>query len=161
MKRVYAKEEVCAGCGLCEVHCIVAHSKYRDNPIKAYKKQVPRPVARVFLEERRPVSLAVQCRHCDDPRCVKACITGAMHKDPHSGLVQCDSDRCVGCWTCVAACYHGAVRRDEEDGKVAAKCDMCADLGEELPRCVANCPNQALVFEEEEEYLSKRNPVSG
>ncbi|HWJ02702.1 MAG TPA: 4Fe-4S ferredoxin, partial [Verrucomicrobiae bacterium] len=27
MKKVYAKEEVCVGCRLCEVHCIVAHSE--------------------------------------------------------------------------------------------------------------------------------------
>ena len=30
MKRVYAKEELCLNCRLCEVYCKTAHSKSKD-----------------------------------------------------------------------------------------------------------------------------------
>ena len=39
--------------------------------------------------------------------------------------------------------------KQDSSGKVVAKCDFCPDL--EVPACVANCPNEALVLEEAEE----------
>ncbi len=148
MKRVYVREEYCAGCGLCQVHCITAHSEYKGDIIKAYKKSFPRPLARVIVEEKRPLSFSLQCRHCEEAECVKACITGAMQKDPATGIVINDTARCIGCWTCVLVCPYGAVRRDETLHKVAVKCDMCAEAGG-VPSCVENCPNGALEYREE------------
>ncbi len=147
MKRVYAKEEYCVGCRVCEVHCIVAHSDYKDDIVKAFKKQNPRPLPRITVEENRPISFALQCRHCEDAPCTKACITGAMQKDPETGVVTNEESRCVGCWTCILACPYGAISRDERGKKAASKCDLCSDLGC-TPACVKNCPNDALVFEE-------------
>jgi carbon-monoxide dehydrogenase iron sulfur subunit len=141
-KRVEAREEHCIGCGLCQVHCITVHSRYPHDIVKAFKRQSPRPVARVRLEEAKPVSFAVQCRHCDDPKCVKACITGAMIKDGATGVVTNQEDRCVGCWTCILVCPFGAITREEAGKKVAAKCDLCGDRG--MPACVEHCPNGAL-----------------
>lgn len=147
MKRVYAREQYCAGCKLCEVHCIVAHSEYPNDIVKAFKKQQPRPKARVVVEENRPVTFALQCRHCEEAYCVKSCITGAMHRD-EAGVVKNNEERCVGCWTCILACPYGAIVQDDKGKKVAAKCDLCSDLGSE-PACVQNCPNGALVYAEE------------
>ncbi|KKM10196.1 4Fe-4S ferredoxin [Clostridiales bacterium PH28_bin88] len=146
MKRVYAREEYCVGCRLCEVHCVVAHSRYKDI-VKAFKKDNHRPLPRIFVEENRPVSFALQCRHCEEAHCTKACITGAMQKDPVTGVVICDESRCVGCWTCILACPFGAIARDERGKKVASKCDLCSGSGD-IPACVKNCPNEALVFVE-------------
>ncbi len=143
MKKVYSVEEVCIGCRLCEVNCLVEHSQSK-HILKAYKLESPKAVPRVLVEEEGPVSFAVQCRHCDEPACVEACITGAMTK-AEDGKVVYDREKCVGCWTCVMVCPYGAVRRDVEAKKVA-KCDLCPDL--ETPACVANCPNRALVYEE-------------
>ncbi|MCR4442482.1 MAG: 4Fe-4S dicluster domain-containing protein [Peptococcaceae bacterium] len=150
MKKVYAREEYCTGCGLCQVHCITAHSPYKDNIVKAYKKTFPRPLPRVIVEEQRPVSFALQCRHCEDAPCVKACITGAMQRDPATGVVNNDESRCVGCWTCILVCPHGAVARDERGKKAASKCDMCSGI-HEVPACVAGCPNGALEYRGERE----------
>ncbi|ADG81582.1 4Fe-4S dicluster domain-containing protein [Thermincola potens] len=147
MKRIYANEEVCIGCRLCEVHCIVAHSRYPNDIVKAYKKG-PRPAARIIVEENKPVSFAIQCRHCDEPYCIKACITGAMHRDTETGTVVNDTERCVGCWTCIVACPFGAIVRDGAGKKVAAKCDLCIEKADGRPACVANCPNGALVLAE-------------
>jgi anaerobic carbon-monoxide dehydrogenase iron sulfur subunit len=146
MKKVFAKPKVCINCHLCKVYCVAAHSISKD-VIKAYKKENLRDTARIIVEEKNPLSFGLQCRHCDDPKCVASCISGAMSKDPETGIVFCDTTRCVGCLTCVVACPFGAVRPGP-DGK-ALKCDLCKDLGE--PACVANCPNQALSFEEKEE----------
>ncbi len=145
MKKVYVKEEVCIGCKLCEIHCIVEHSKSKDI-IKAFKKEVPRPVARVLVEEDGALSFALQCRHCDEPPCLEACISGAMLKDPKTNAVIHDKDKCVGCWMCVMVCPYGVIMRTEDGKKAASKCDLCPDRDE--PACVIGCPNEALVFEE-------------
>lgn len=142
-KRIYAKEEVCVGCKLCEVHCVVVHSKYKNDVVKAFKKSSSRPLPGIIVEERKPISFGIQCRHCDEPRCVKSCVTGAMRQDPVTGIVTNDEIRCIGCWTCILACPYGAIRRDYKGKKVASKCDFCIENGGD-PACVKNCPNEAL-----------------
>lgn len=141
MKRVYVNEKLCLNCRLCEVYCKVAHSKTK-NIIKAYTKEEPAPVSRICVEGNNDLSLPVQCRHCEDPECVKACITGAMIKDTITGIVTNDIDRCVGCLTCLIACPYGAIIV----GDVALKCDLCQS--EDEPACVKNCPNNALIYVE-------------
>jgi carbon-monoxide dehydrogenase iron sulfur subunit len=143
MKRVYSKEEVCMGCRLCEIYCTVEHSQTKDI-IKAFKFEKPKPKPHVLVEEEGGISFALQCRHCDKPACVEACVTGAMTK-AEDGKVLYNEQKCVGCWTCVMVCPFGALRRDVEAKKVI-KCDLCPQL--EIPACVANCPNRALVYEE-------------
>ncbi|HUU87684.1 MAG TPA: 4Fe-4S dicluster domain-containing protein [Candidatus Glassbacteria bacterium] len=144
MKKIMAKEQLCMGCGLCEVYCIVSHSKTKDI-IKAYNREQPRPTSRVNLEIHKPVSFAIQCRHCEDPPCVTACLSGAMTKDEKSSLVVHDSERCIGCWTCIMVCPYGAIKMDSS-GKAVSKCDLCSDSNE--PACVSNCPNNALIYKE-------------
>ncbi|MEJ5328448.1 MAG: 4Fe-4S dicluster domain-containing protein [Candidatus Bathyarchaeia archaeon] len=144
MKRIVAKEEFCIGCGLCEVYCTVQHSKSKDI-IKAYTREDPRPLGRVRLEVNKPVSFAVQCRHCEDAPCVIACLSGAMQKDESTGLVVHDAEKCMGCWTCIMVCPYSAIKMDVS-GKVVSKCDFCSGL--DVPACVANCPNCALVLKE-------------
>ena len=56
-----------------------------------------------------------------------------------------DQERCIGCGTCLLVCPLGALRLDVEQKKMV-KCDLCQ--GEEIPACVANCPNEALVYAE-------------
>ncbi len=145
-RKIQANEEVCIGCKLCEIYCIVEHSKSKDL-IKAFKKEFPRALSRVIVEENKPVTFALQCRHCDDPECVKACITGAMSKDPKTGAVVHDPEKCVGCWMCIMVCPYGGIKRDKNEGKIASKCDLCLEL--DVPACVENCPNAALIVVEE------------
>ena len=148
MKKIIANEEVCIGCRLCEVWCLVQHSKSKDI-MKAFKRETPRPIARLHVEEEGAESFAVQCQHCEEPDCVYSCISGAMYIDEETGTVQHDPEKCVGCWTCILACHRGAIIRDERQNRIAAKCDLCAEL--DVPACVAHCPNEALVLVEEED----------
>lgn len=146
MKRVYAIEERCLNCRLCEVACKTAHSKTK-NIYKAWRWEDPEPQTRVHVDGDKFDSLAVQCRHCDEPDCVDACITGALSKDPETGVVSVDEDRCIGCMTCMATCPYGIPRVMQG---VSLKCDLCTDGGahEAEPACVEACPNKALVFVE-------------
>jgi len=146
MRRIIAKEEVCIGCRLCEVWCLVQHSRSKDI-IKAFKREEPRSMARIHVEEWGADSFALQCRHCEEPDCVYSCISGAMYIDEETGTVQHDPEKCVGCWTCIMVCHRGAVLRDERQRRIAAKCDLCIDL--DVPACVAHCPNEALILQEE------------
>ena len=120
MRRVYVREEACMGCGLCRVYCLAEHSRSRDI-VKAFKRESPRPVARVRLERLGEVSFSVQCRQCDEPWCVYSCLTGAMQKDSRSGVVTVDPERCIGCWTCIVACPYGALTRDKGNGPSSSK----------------------------------------
>jgi carbon-monoxide dehydrogenase iron sulfur subunit len=144
MKRVYAKEEVCIGCHLCEIACIVEHSESK-NVVRAFKGVTPKPVARNVVEEEGPLTLSVNCRHCDEAPCVAVCIAGAMTKDEESGVVGHNEEKCVGCWSCIMACPYGVIRMNPARQK-AVKCDLCS--GRTMPACVQACPNRALVFEE-------------
>ncbi|MGC9317401.1 MAG: 4Fe-4S dicluster domain-containing protein [Armatimonadota bacterium] len=147
MKRIVIHEEYCMGCGLCEVHCLVQHSRSRKI-IKAYREERDEIVPRVRVERSGYHAFALQCRHCEDAPCIEACMTGAMYRDPETGAVLCDVDRCVGCWMCIMVCPVGAIARGP-DGAVASKCDLCID--EDVPPCVEYCPNEALVLEDDEE----------
>ena len=139
MKKVFAREELCVNCRLCEVYCKTAHSQSKD-VLKANKYEEPAPIPRVTVYGDSRASVAVNCRHCDDPACVKACITGAMQKDKRTGIVSVDENKCIGCMTCLAVCPVGCIKT----GNYAVKCDLCR--GEDMPACVKNCPNKALVY---------------
>lgn len=146
MKRIYAIEEWCIDCKRCEVACKTFHSASK-NAVKAYKIENA-PEARIRVEGTTQVSVAVNCRQCPAPACVDACISGAMQRNPETGVITSDPQKCVGCRTCVSACPFGAVHIET----VALKCDLCGDgagqPGE--PRCVEACPNRALIYVESE-----------
>jgi carbon-monoxide dehydrogenase iron sulfur subunit len=148
MKRVYALEERCLDCKLCEVACKTAHSKTKD-VYKAWRWEDPEPQSRIHVDGDKFDSIAVQCRHCDDPDCVASCITGALTKNPLTGVVTVDENRCIGCMTCMASCPYGVPR---VTSGVSLKCDLCTEGGTQDadPACVRACPNRALVFIESE-----------
>lgn len=149
MKRVYVKEDWCLGCHLCEFYCAAGCGG--DGMVSAFEESVP--VSRITIEEGAGVNFAVQCRHCEEPHCVKACITGALSKN-ESGEVVCDTERCVGCYTCVLSCPYGCIVTDDAGHRIQ-KCDLCiarsgaGSPGGGSPACVLGCPNGAIVFEEE------------
>lgn len=141
MKRVYVNEKWCLGCHLCEYQCAFANSGKTDM-VKALKNVKINP--RIQVEEHNGISFAVQCRHCEEPLCVKSCITGAL--SVNNGVVEINQDKCVGCYTCILACPYGAIM--PSDRGVIQKCELCTKNSAGEPACVTGCPNQAIVFEE-------------
>ena len=100
--------------------------------------------------------VSVACNHCDSPACMAKCPQGAISKDPDTGIVNNDPEKCIGCGTCAIACPYSAPKVDEEIKK-AVRCDMCADRVAEgkQPICVEACPLRALDFGEISELRQK------
>lgn len=142
MKRVFVNEQWCLGCHLCEYHCAFANSGETDMA-QALKDVQIHP--RIRIEGDNRISFAVSCRHCQEPLCVKGCISGALRQK--DGLIEIDQDKCVGCFTCIASCPYGAIMPDET-GSVVQKCELCTKNAVGTPACVTGCPNRAIVYEE-------------
>ena len=141
MKRVYVNEQWCLGCHLCEYNCAFANSG-QTNIVKALKGKSIFP--RIHVEGEDKITFAVSCRHCEDPICVKSCISGALSKK--DGTVCIDRNKCVGCLTCILVCPYGAMSQDA-NGAVQ-KCELCMGNTYGEPACVKGCPNRAIVYEE-------------
>ncbi len=140
MKRVYADEKWCIGCHLCEYNCAFANSGKSDM-VKALKNKPVLP--RITVEKDDKITYAVSCRHCDDPICVKSCISGALKNE--DGVIKIDNNKCIGCLTCILVCPYGAVSVGKNG--VAQKCELCLENSCGEPACVKGCPNRALVYE--------------
>ncbi len=142
MKRIYVNEKWCLGCHLCEYYCAFANSG-KDDMAKALKGVKISP--RIRVEEGEGINFAVSCRHCEEPLCVKGCITGALSiKD---GVIHCDRNKCVGCYTCILSCPYGCIMPGA-DGHAVQKCELCMNNSCGEPACVKGCPNKAIVYEE-------------
>ena len=77
MKRIYTRPDYCIACRLCEIHCLVQHSRSKKI-VKAFRQERDTIVPGVQVEQEGCVSFALQCRHCDEAPCMEACITGAL-----------------------------------------------------------------------------------
>lgn len=83
-------------------------------------------------------------RHCEEPLCVKGCISGALTVE--KGVIAINRDKCVGCYTCILSCPYGAIMPSPEGA--VQKCELCVRNKDGEPACVKGCPNRAIVFEE-------------
>lgn len=148
MRKIFVDSAKCLGCHSCELECAVAHSD--AGSLFGAVAECPAPTARVSVGVSRSGSFPLQCRHCEDAQCVKACVTKALYRDEESGAILHKDDACIGCWMCAIACPFGVVEGNPKDGKVS-KCDLCLSRDVE-PACVQGCPTGALSFEDVEEY---------
>ncbi|AFM39334.1 Fe-S-cluster-containing hydrogenase subunit [Desulfosporosinus acidiphilus SJ4] len=148
MRQILARSERCLGCKSCELACAVAHSSSKTLFQALAEPQLPQ--RRIFVESNGEQNFPLQCRQCLDSPCVHACICGAMHIDLKTGLIQVDSQKCVGCMMCVMVCPYGVIA-EIHSARQAAKCDRCLDL-DYNPACVSACPTGALEFTEVQDF---------
>ena len=80
--------DLCIKCDACVKACESLHGKSRliRNGIQLGKYLVPSA-----------------CRHCDDPKCMNSCPTGAI-KRRLEGEIYFQYDMCIGCGNCAIAC---------------------------------------------------------
>lgn len=153
-KKIYCDLTRCVGCKSCEIACALEYSQSKN--IFLAVKEKPLPKQRIFLQVSKDGPYPLQCRHCDEPACVLACMSVAIVKDTDTGVVTIDKEKCVGCGMCSMSCPFGALIMDK-DKEASHKCDLCIELGE--PECVKACPTKSLFFGTLEEFREKTRTV--
>ncbi len=66
------------------------------------------------------------CMHCEDPGCLKACPSAGAIIQYANGIVDFQSENCIGCGYCIAGCPFNIPRLNKEDNRVY-KCTLCVD----------------------------------
>ncbi len=137
-------EQACIGCTACMDACRETNN-------------VPEGVSRLEIIRSEPQGLfpnvqyeffRQSCQHCTNAPCVSVCPTGASFIDKSNGIVDVNTDLCVGCSYCIAVCPY-RVRYIDPVKKTADKCNFCRDTNlakGKLPACVESCPTKALTF---------------
>ena len=147
MQSIFVDDAKCLGCKTCELACAVAHSPSK-NLFAAIAAQETAHT-RIYVENAGTGAFPLQCRHCAEAPCVKACVTGALSE--HAGAVGYAKEKCLGCLMCVIACPFGVC--GEARAKEIAKCDLCAGSD---PACVGACPTGALRFGSADSFAKER-----
>ena len=147
MKRIMIDIDKCNGCKNCSIACMQAH-RADEGSVYTLDLSSPDNESRNFIQmDSAGRYIPIFCRHCDDPECVFSCMSGALTKDPQTGFVICDEDKCGACFMCVMNCPYGVLKPDRATRSRAIKCDFCVN-DEDGPNCVRMCPNKAIEVKE-------------
>jgi len=142
MRVVTMDPNKCVACYNCEYAC----SLKQNNDFDRQDSQI-----RVNFYPENRACLPLTCFHCSDAWCMEVCPAGAILRNPETGAVEIDANRCAGCKMCLLACPSGSIHFDKVR-LVSKKCDLC----EGDPNCVKFCTSGALQFVEEDEAYSFR-----
>jgi len=170
----------CVGCRRCVYACVGENNQSRHSPQIQYIKVLRfkngvmdfEKSDRYYNPETVPEPghyyMPVQCQHCTNAPCVKACPIKATWNEPDN-IVTVDYNWCIGCRYCMAACpYEGRYfnwgdpnlpaeemnpethylgNRPRMRG-VVEKCTFCIQRSREgkYPACVEICPVGARKF---------------
>jgi formate dehydrogenase iron-sulfur subunit len=165
-KMVFIDTSLCTGCKACSVACkawndLPAEKTQRIVSYQAQGDFTPNTWTYVrFREEYKDNKmhfnmLKLQCFHCDDPACMKACSSNAIYKT-ESGYTLIDKDKCIGCGYCAANCPWGVPKIDPATNK-STKCTGCIDRVENgmKPACAQICQPGAIQFGDYNEMMAK------
>lgn len=153
----------CIGCHACTTSCKLANNLPNGilwNRVMTDGGEYVDTARGFYPDALRYGHFPLACQHCANPACVRVCPVGATVKDPESGIVLQDADKCIGCRMCIAACPYTGVRSFNWDepkyyldfpvGDIEApkhqkhtveKCVMCSTRvkGGDEPACVQAC----------------------
>ncbi|KAF5412625.1 MAG: putative dimethyl sulfoxide reductase iron-sulfur subunit B [Candidatus Methanocomedens sp.] len=167
---------LCNGCYCCQIACKDEHVANDWTP---YAKPQPdtgqfwigiTEVIRGHVPHVKVTYTPIMCNHCDDAPCIDECKVDAIYKRD-DGIVIIDPVKCTGCKICADTCPHNSIFFNEQLN-IAQKCTGCTHLLDNdpewtVPRCVDQCPTEALRFGEEDdfkEFISEAeiiNPEAG
>lgn len=142
----------CTGCYNCFLSC---RDEFAGNEYPPYS--APQPMSgmnwiRVIEKERgqypkvKVAYTPVVCMHCAEAGCLKVAQNGAVYRK--DGIVIIDPVKARGQKQIVNGCPYRVIEWNEEL-QLPQKCTFCAHMlakGEKEPRCVENCPVNALIF---------------
>ncbi|MGI6449933.1 MAG: DMSO/selenate family reductase complex B subunit [Desulfitobacteriia bacterium] len=157
----YVDQQSCIGCFTCQIAC---KDKNDLQPGQLWR-QVREFQGGDSLEDNGVYRsnvfaywLSLSCNHCEKPKCVENCPTGAMYKRTEDGIVLVDQDKCIGCGYCTWSCPYEA---PQLAGKTVSKCNFCIDLQQEgkNPACVDACIMRIIQFGPIEELRQKYGKV--
>jgi Fe-S-cluster-containing dehydrogenase component len=143
----------CTGCYNCFLSC---RDEFAGNNWAPYS--APQPMTGMnwihLVEKERGQYPKVKvhytpviCMQCAKPECIKVAQNGAIFKTKE-GIVIIDPVKAKGQKQIVNGCPYRVIEWNEEL-QLPQKCTFCAHLlaqGEKIPRCVENCPVNAIVF---------------
>jgi formate dehydrogenase iron-sulfur subunit len=96
------------------------------------------------------------CMHCAEPGCLEACPAPGAIVQYANGIVDFDSNHCIGCGYCITGCPFDIPRISQKDQK-SYKCTLCSDrvnAGME-PACVKTCPTNCIEFGTKKDMLAR------
>lgn len=150
--------ERCTGCKSCEAACKQTNAlgphTYRNRVMWFDEQQIP------AVDDSLPRLdfLTVTCQQCERPACLRACpvFPKAIDKNPITGVVSININRCTGCGECALSCPYGAIGYNA-DKHHAVKCDLCAErrANDQGPACAYVCPTRAISYGKRSELLNR------
>ena len=159
---------ICIGCKACQVACsewndlrddVGENFGVYDNPRDLSPQSWTLMRFDEHVNEQGKLEWLIRkdgCMHCEDPGCLKACPQPGAIVQYANGIVDFQSEQCIGCGYCVAGCPFNIPRISKKDNK-AYKCTLCSDrvaVGQE-PACVKTCPTGAIAFGTKDDMLLK------
>lgn len=130
----------CIGCHACTVACKSENAV----PLGSFRTWVKYVETGQFPDTERHFAV-LRCNHCDNAPCVAICPVTALFKR-ENGIVDFNSEYCIGCKSCMQACPYDALYINP-NSNTAEKCNFCAHRVEVglQPACVIVCPEEAIV----------------
>ena len=130
----------CIGCHACTVAC----KSENQVPLGQFRTWVKTIESGTFPDARRDFGV-MRCNQCSEAPCVAICPTGALHKRP-DGVVDVNSELCIGCRSCMQACPYDSLYINENKG-TTEKCHFCSHRTEQglAPACSVACPTESII----------------
>lgn len=160
----------CIGCKACQVACMEwndtrppigeNHGTY-ENPTELTPQAWTVMKFNEIENDKGVIDWLIRkdgCMHCEDPGCLKSCPSPGAIIKLDNGIVDFNSDKCIGCGYCTAGCPFDVPKISPVTNK-ATKCTLCSDRVSEgkEPACVKTCPTHALTFGPKEERIQYAN----
>jgi len=101
----------CIGCHSCSIACKSNNNLPNDiwwNRVLTVGGEAMDTAAGTYPHNLEMHHMPVNCQHCENPACVRACPVGATYKREEDGVVIQDYDKCIGCRMCMVACPYNA-----------------------------------------------------
>lgn len=165
-KMVFIDTSLCTGCKACSVACKAWNDLPAEKTERIYSYQAQgdfTPTTWTYVRfgeeyknnRMRFDMIKLQCFHCAEPSCMKACPSEAIFKT-ESGYTLINQDKCIGCGYCAANCPWNVPKIDPVTNK-STKCTGCIDRVENglKPACAQVCQTGAIQFGDHDEMMPK------